>query len=65
MIEGLGFVGARSTWNLQHSALPGAPAVPEPDRRRRHHTLRPHLAATLRRAAEKLDPVAAPRPIYR
>lgn len=64
MIEGLGFIGARATWNLQHSALPGAPTLPEQDRRRRG-TLRPHVAATLRRAAEKLDPVAAPRPIYR
>ena len=64
MIDGLAFIGARATWNLQHSAMPDAPAVPEEDRRRRS-TLRPHVAATLRRAAEKLDPVVAPRPIYR
>ena len=65
MIEGLAFIGARATWNLQHSAMPGAPVLHEQPRRRRSSTLRPHVAATLRRAAEKLDPVGGPRAIYR
>ncbi|GEK23292.1 hypothetical protein [Cellulomonas xylanilytica] len=67
MIEGLAVIGARATWNLQHSALPGAPAIPdEAPRRRRRGTLRPHVAATLRWTAEKLDPLTtSPRPLYR
>ncbi|MDQ0373978.1 hypothetical protein [Cellulomonas humilata] len=66
MIEALAFIGARATWNLQHSAMPDAPVLPEQARRRRRSSsLRPHVAATLRRAAEKLDPVGGPRAIYR
>ena len=61
MIEGLAFIGARATSNLQHSAMPGAPTIPErAPRRRRRSTLRPHVAATLRRTAERLDPSRTP-----
>lgn len=57
MIDGLAFIGARATWNLQHSATPDAPVLPDQARRRRHRSVRPHLAATLRRTAERLDPL--------
>ncbi|NUU18498.1 hypothetical protein HP550_14675 [Cellulomonas humilata] len=64
MIEGLAVVGARATWNLQHSALPGSPVLPPEPPRRRRLNLRPRVAATLRRTAERLDPVGSPRAIY-
>ncbi|KQR10398.1 hypothetical protein [Cellulomonas sp. Leaf334] len=58
MIEGLAFIGARATWNLQHSAMPGAPTLPDQALRRPRRTtaVRPHVAAVLRRTAERLDP---------
>lgn len=65
MIEGLAFIGARATWNLQHSATPGAPVLPHEERRRRRLSVRPHLAATLRWAAERVDPLTGPRAILR
>lgn len=65
MIEGLAFIGARATWNLQHSATPDAPVLPDEARRQRRLTVRPHLAATLRWTAERLDPVGGPRPVLR
>ena len=63
MIEALAFIGARATWNLQHSAMPDAPVLPDDDRRRRRLSVRPHVAAVLRWLAERLDPVARPRAI--
>lgn len=56
MIEGLAFVGTRATWNLAHSAMPEAPVVPELDRPRRRHVVRPHVAHVMRWVAELLDP---------
>ena len=56
MIDALPFIGARATWELQHSAMPDAPVVAEPARRR--PTVRPRAAALLRAVAELLDPRA-------
>ncbi|WP_315093549.1 hypothetical protein [uncultured Cellulomonas sp.] len=56
MIEGLAFIGARATWNLQHSAMPDAPELLEPPRRVRRPVVRLQVAAVMRRAAEVLDP---------
>lgn len=59
MIDGMYFAGARATWNLQHSALPDAPVVPDQDRQRRRGAVRAHISTALRRAAERLDPAAS------
>ena len=65
MIDGLAFTGLRATWNLAHSAMPDAPLLPQAARRRRRGIVRPPVAATLRRTAERLDPIGGPRVVYR
>lgn len=66
MIDGLAVIGTRATWNLAHSAMPEAPVLPERARRRRRSgLLRPLVATSLRWTAERLDPLGAPRAIYR
>ena len=66
MIDGLAVIGTRATWNLAHSAMPDAPVLPDRARRRRRTSLlRPLVAASLRWTAERLDPLGAPRALYR
>lgn len=61
MIDGLAYIGARATWNLQHSAMPDAPVVADQVRQRRGTSVRALVARALRRAAELLDPGPHPR----
>jgi len=56
MVEGLAFIGARATWNLQQSAIPGAPVVPDLERKPRRRVVRPQVAQVMRWMADQLDP---------
>lgn len=61
MNEGLGLLAVQASWTLSHSALPGAPVVPDaPRRRRRGVAVRARLARALHRAAEALEPPPLP-----
>ncbi|GEN79133.1 hypothetical protein [Actinotalea fermentans] len=56
MNEGLALVAVEASWALSHSALPGAPVVPDERRgRRRSIAARARLARVLYRAAEALE----------
>lgn len=60
MNEGLALLAVEASWALSHSALPGAPVVPDGSRGRRGllrgYVVRAHLARALHRAAEALEP---------
>lgn len=61
MNEGLAFMAVEASWNLSHSALPGAPVVPDAPRRpRRSFALRARLATALHRVAEAVEPPPIP-----
>ena len=61
MNEGLAVMAVKASWTLSHSALPGAPVVPDAPRRRRRGTaVRARVAQALHRVAEAVEPRPLP-----